>query len=76
VPRAQQMGKALSSEALHGSLDSYRRIESDRSHMHHLRQASRSEESIAPLGLAARFDAGWSSFEQPQRRVEKAKPVR
>ena len=66
----QQMGKALSSEALQGGLDGHRRIESDRSRMHCLRQASGSEESIASLGLATGFDVDGRSFEQPQCHVK------
>src|ERR1700730_8616480 len=66
----QRMGKALSSEALQGGLDIHRRVERARSRMHRLRQASGSEESIASLGLATRFDANGPSFEQPQRHVK------
>jgi hypothetical protein len=66
----QQMGKALSSEALQGGLDGHRRIESNRSRMQCLRQASGSEESIASLGLATGFDADGRSFEQPQCHVK------
>src|SRR4030088_882291 len=60
----QQMGKALSSEALQGGLDGHRRIESDRSRMHCLRQASGSEEAIASLGLATGFDVDGRSVWQ------------
>jgi hypothetical protein len=67
---AQQMGKAVSSEALQGGLDGHRRIERDRSRMHRLRQASGSEESIASLGLAARFDADGRGFKQTQRHIK------
>src|SRR4030088_730046 len=72
---AQQMGKALPSEALQSGIDGHRRFESDRCGIHRLWQASGSEKSIASLGLATRLDADWSGFQQPPRRRKESRRI-
>jgi hypothetical protein len=72
---AQHMSKALSSEALQSRLDIHRRIENDMLCIHCLRQASGSEQSIAPLGLATRLDADRRALEQPQRYVKERRRI-
>ena len=68
---AQKMGEAASPDALQRGLDAHGRIERDGSHTDCLRhQAVGSKQSITSLGLAARLNADWRSFEQLQRHVE------
>src|SRR6202158_6382710 len=65
------MGEAASPDALQPRLHAHGRIERDWSHTDCLRhQAVGSKQSITSLGLAARLNADWRSFEQLQRHVE------
>src|ERR1700704_3818570 len=68
---AQKMGEAASPDALQRGLDAHGRVERDGSHTDCLRHpAVGSKQSITSLGLAARLNADWRSFEQLQRHVE------
>src|SRR2546423_15548862 len=68
---AKKVGEAVSPDALQPGLDAHARLERDRSHTDRLRhQPIGSKQSITSLGLAARLNADWRSFEQLQRHVE------